>query len=136
MENKKYPENNRLISLLNIWSQNRLENDYELVMHELMEGKACLLLPSINNEAVNYGWRVTDGKTSLKLTCIYEVEGIKSLGVFSDEGSLRRWAKKPQTYTAMKSQDVLKLCEANDIYYLIINSDSPNIFVGQRFTNK
>jgi len=132
MENQKYPENDRLISLLDIWSQNRLENDYVLVMQELMEGNACLLLPSMNKEPVQSGWRVTKGKETLRLTCIYEVDGIKSLGVFSDEGSLFRWARKPQMYTAMKSQAVLELCEANDIYYVVINSDSPNIFVAQR----
>jgi hypothetical protein len=132
MENEKSPENNKLISLLNIWSQNRLHNDYELVMHELMEGNSRLLLPSINKEPINYRWQVTKGNTKLKLTCIYEVDGIKSIGVFSDEDSLYRWAKQQQTYTFMRSQDVLKLCEANDIYYMVINSDSPNIFVAQR----
>ncbi len=91
-----------------------------------------MLLPSIINEPVNYGWRVTAGNETLTLTCIYELDGIKSLGVFSDEDSLFKWAKKPQTYTAMKSQDVIKLCEANNIYYLAINSGSPNIFLAQR----
>jgi hypothetical protein len=136
MENEIYPENNRLISLLNIWSQNRLADDYELVVRELMDGNAWLLLPSINSEPINYSRRVTKGKEKLQLICIYEAHGIKSIGVFSDEDSLFRWAKKPQTYTAMRSRDVLKLCVANDIYYMVINSDSPNIFLAQRQINK
>ena len=132
METQKYPENNKLILLLNVWSQNRLEDDYELVMRELMDGNSCLLLPSIHNKPINSNWRTSKGNESIKLTCIYEVDGVKSIGVFSDGESLYRWAKKATTYTAMKSQDVLKLCEANDIYNLVINSDSPNIFVAQR----
>jgi len=136
MSNKEYPENSRLISLLNIYSENRLANDYELVMRELTEGNSCLLLPSKNEGQINYNWRVTDENTPLlKLSCIYEVDGIKTLGVFTDEDSLLEWAKVKSTYVAMKSKDVLKLCEDNDIYYMVINSSLPNMFVAQRHKN-
>ncbi len=136
MENEKYPENAKLISLLNVWSQNKLDDDYELVMRELMEGNAWLLMPSQNDEHINDNYKVSDGKTPLKLTCIYEVDGIKTLGVFTDEDSLFRWAKIATTYTAMKSQAILNMCVINNIYNLVINSDSPNIFIAQRQKNR
>ncbi len=132
MENEKFPENNRLISLLNIWSENRLDDDYKLIMHELMSGDCWLLMPSQNDDSAGHSVKISDSKTPLRLTCIYEVDGIKTLGVFTDEFSLFRWAKVSATYTAIKSQAVLELCERNNILNLVINSDSPNIFVAQR----
>jgi hypothetical protein len=133
MFDEKYPENNRLISLLNIYSEHMLTDNYEFVMRELVNGDSCLLLPSANDEPLNYNWRVwNQGDSPLRLSCIYEVDGIKTIGVFTDEESLFNWAKATATYTAVKTKDLLRLCEANGIYYMVINSGLPNMFVAQR----
>ena len=101
---------------------------------ELMEGKPTLLLPSVNDE-LNIGrdgWQTSDANTSLKLTCIYEIEGLKALGAFTDEEAILTWSQNRMEYVALKSDDVLKLCEQNGISRLVINSNCYNMFVMQR----
>jgi len=54
------------------------------------------------------------------------------LGAFTDEVAISNWAKGTQPYVSMNTKDVLKLCEMNNIYKIVINSDSPNIFLARR----
>jgi hypothetical protein len=117
---------------LNKWAENPSGKNFERVMSELVNGNSFLMLPSINDDEIKPGWIVVEGSKSLKLTCLYEVEGVKVIGGFTDNESVYRWSKASAPYTSMRSQDVFKLCEANDIYKIVINSDSPNIFLAQR----
>jgi hypothetical protein len=69
---------------------------------------------------------------NLQLTSVYNLDGLKVLGAFTDEDSLVAWAKRPAQYTALRSQDVLQLCEEQRIERIVINSDLPNMLVLER----
>jgi len=129
------PNNTKLIMLLNTWSKEPIFKNYEKVMDELMNGNSFLMLPSQNDDQTEKKWRVSQGET-LSLTCIFEVDGIKIIGGFTDDEAIVRWAKGHTTYTSIRSQEVLQLCERESIYKIVINSNSPNIFLAQRNTLK
>jgi hypothetical protein len=126
------PNNERLIILLNNWSQNRNGENYGLVVEELMKGNSYLILPSVNDANNGNGWTTTKQDTTLKLTTVFNLDGLKVLGAFTDEASLSRWAKHKQAYTSLKSQAVFDLCQRLDVSRIVINSDSPNMFVMER----
>lgn len=129
------PDNKRLITLLNDWSKEPVFKNYEKVMVELINGNSFLMLPSQNEPQVECVWHTSKGE-KLNLTCIFEVDGQKVIGGFTDKDAIVNWAKGNTTYTSMRSQDVLQLCEREDIYKIVINSNSPNIFLAQRKRSK
>jgi len=125
-------DNTKLIFFLNEWSKNPSGKNFEKVMYELINGNSYLLLPSTAEALGNRTFIIADSKTMLPLTCIYKVDGIRVLGAFTDETSLYSWSKNSSHYIAMSSKEILKMCEMNDIYKIVINSDSPDIFLVQR----
>lgn len=127
------PDNSRLFKLLEIYQRQNGKNDsYKNVVLELMNGNSFLLLPSQNDNEGSETWTTAQEDTTLKLTCVYNLDGLKVLGAFTDENSLLAWAKKPTQYTALSSKDVLKLCEEQLIERIVINSDLPTMFVLER----
>ena len=128
----KEPNNAKLINLMNKSSQNASGKNYKNVINELMNGESYLILTSQNNGGESEQWTETENETQLKLTCIFNLDGLKVLGAFTDEQSLLEWSKKPKTYTAMSSKDVMKLCKDNGIDRIVINSNQPNMFVLER----
>ena len=127
------PENSKLFELIEIYQkQNGGGNSYKNVVLELMNGNSFLLLPSQNDNELSTSWTTTKTDTTLKLTCIYNLDGLKVLGAFTDEQSLLNWTKQPTQYTAVSSKDILKLCEEQLIERIVINSDQPNMIVLER----
>ena len=120
------------MSLLTDWGDNASGRTYERIMDELVNGNSYLMLPSIDTNSNNRDWVITEDTTSLKLTCIFKVEGIKVIGGFTDERSMLMWANKPTPYVALRAQAVFKLCEDYNIFKIVINSGSPNICLAQR----
>ncbi len=100
-------------------------------MEELLEGNSFLILPTINDKVVD-DWTVANEETKLKLTSVFDLDGFKVLGAFSNEKSLLIWSKNPATYTAVKSSSVLKMCEEIGVSRIVINSGSEDIFVIER----
>ena len=131
MVDMKGADNTKPISLLDSWGKDPSGKNFERVMEELINGNSFLMLPSINKDSTKRKW-VALGNEKLLLTCLFEVDGVKVLGAFTDESALSKWAKEPCGYTAMKTKDIFKLCEANNIYKIVINSDSSNIFLVHR----
>jgi hypothetical protein len=124
------PDNSRLFQLLTIYQkQNGKGDSYKNVVLELMNGNSFLLLPSQNDNEGSGTWTTVQKDTTLKLTCVYNLDGLKVLGAFTDENSLLEWAKKPTQYTALSSKDVMKLCEEQLIERIVVNSDLPTMFV-------
>jgi len=133
---EKHPENTRLNFLLNNYSQNRSQTNYELVVKELLEGNSFLILPSDNKGISVNDWTEAGEDTTIKLTAVYNLDGLKVLGAFSNEQSLLRWSKKGGSpYTALKAQAALELCKDLNISRVVINSDSPTMFVLERNKN-
>ena len=83
-----FPENDELILLLNKWAENRTDEDYAFVMQEMMTGNSSLLLPSLNENKGSADWTIAEEDSKFNLTCIYEVDGVKTIEAFTDEGSI------------------------------------------------
>ena len=128
----KDADNNKLNPLLNDWGKGPSGKNFERVMDELVNGNSYLILPTVENKhQVSFQWTASANE-KLGLTCIFEVDGVKILGAFTDNDTISNWAKGPHPCIMMKTKDVLKLCEMNNIYKIVINSDSPNIFLAER----
>jgi hypothetical protein len=127
------PDNSRLFDLLEIYKQQNGQGDsYKNVVLQLINGNSFLLLPSENDGSNSDTWTTAQKDTTLKLTCVFNLDGLKVLSAFTDENALLSWVKKPTQYTALPSKDVLKLCEENLIERIVINSDLPTMFVLER----
>jgi len=133
--NKKQtnPENSKLFELIEIYQKQSGKGDsYKNVVLELMNGNSFLLLPSKIDNELSTSWTTASTDTTLQLTCIYNLDGLKVLGAFTDEQSLLNWTKQPTQYTALSSKDILQLCEEQLIERIVINSDQPTMFVLER----
>lgn len=127
------PDNQKLIGLLDKWGEDHNNyQSYSNVMNELVNGTSFLLLSSINKNDGGKEWKTLEKESTLKLTCIFDVDGLKILGAFTEEKTLLDYTKKETSFTAMKSQDVLNFCETNGIDRIVINSGQKNAF----FTEK
>ena len=133
-EKANRPDNTRLLQLLDVyWKADGKGNTYENVVLELMNGNSFLMLPGPNEfSKQSGGWTTTQEAMTLKLSSLYTLDGLKILAAFTDEKALLDWSKKVCPYTSMRSQDVVKLCEANGIARIVINNNSPNTFVLER----
>ena len=129
------PDNTRLLELIDIaWKESDNGNNSKNVLLELMNGNSFLMFPTKNNYKVfdTDKWNKADKDTSIKMASLVDIDGLKILGVFTDEQSLLNWTKKPSEYTAMRSQDVLKFAQENGIERIVINTNQPNMFVVER----
>lgn len=130
---KTDPENLRLLELLEIYEkQNGKGESYKNVVLELMNGNSFLLLPSENDNEFTENWSTTKSDMTLKLSSVFNLDGLNVLGAFTDEKSLLSWSNKPTEYTALSSKVVLELCEKEHIERIVINSDLPTMFVLER----
>lgn len=126
------PDNTRLLKLLHAYRENENNENYQRVVDELMNGNACLLLPTVNSGSPKETWRDMEEGEDLKLTSVFDVDGLTVLGAFTGEEPLLDWAGKKTEYTAMSSSDALDLCMANGIERIVIDSHQPTMFVMQR----
>lgn len=133
----KWPENRRLSFLINNWSKNKSDKNYQFILEELLYGNSYLLLPDCKvdpQQLDSEEWHISKGQT-LKLMSIYNLDGIKVIGVFTDEKSLFNWARQATHYTALKSQNMFELCDNNNIKRIVVNSGSLDMFVIHRANN-
>jgi len=84
------PDNSRLLKLLeNYWKADGKGSTYENVVGELVNGNSFLMVPGENGlTRESAGWMVSKEKTTLKLTSVYTLDGLKALAVFTDEKAL------------------------------------------------
>ena len=128
----KRPDNGTLLNLLHEWKNNESSENYRNVVNEILDGQSFLLLPSVNDGKSGGDWKTLKAGSSLKLTSVFDVDGLKVLGAFTDERALLTWSRKHTDFTAMKSQDVIEFCQTNGIDRIVINSDQPTMFVLER----
>jgi hypothetical protein len=126
------PDNTRLYALLTAWAAHETPAAYREVVEELLHGNAQLLLPSINDGAAPGSWQTLTEGSTLKLTCVFEVEGLPTLAAFTDEAALLAWAGQPSQYTALRAADALEFCQDHGIGRVVLNSNAPNMFVLER----
>ncbi len=124
------PDNTNLCAYLEAWKTDKTPDNYMKILNELVTGNCLLMLPSINEEDPNSDWHEEKKADSLQLTSVFEIDGLKILGAFSNEQDMLNWAKKSTPYTALKAKDVLDFCEKNNLDKIIID----NHFVIERNT--
>jgi hypothetical protein len=90
------------------------------------------LTPSVNDGNINTEWRVVNKDTKLKLSGVYDLDGLKALAVFTDEAALVEWAKQPREYIALGMTPIIDICKDLGIARLVINSGQPTMFVLER----
>lgn len=132
VKESKNPDNTRLTYLLDIYEQHPSNNNYRAVLEEITNGNSFLLLPSANDNANMIGWQTAEVGTTLNLSSVFNLDGLKVLGAFSDETALVKWTKRETQYTAIKTQDLIDFCKQNNIDRIVINSDQKNMFVLER----
>jgi hypothetical protein len=130
------PDNVILINLLNAWAKDMSKDNYSKVRRELMEGNSFLMIPSGKNENDAEGWRKLAEVTKIRLASVYTVDGVKTLGAFTDEEAVLRWSKGMRVFcNSLQSQDVFEICQKNGIKRIVINSGSDNIFPLSYYTD-
>lgn len=129
---EKSPDNRTLLNLLNEWKNTESSESYRNVVNELLNGQSFLLLPSVNDGKSSDDWKTLKTGSTLKLTSVFDVDGLQVLGAFSDESALSTWSRKQTEFTAMRTQDVIEFCQTNGIDRIVINSDQPTMFVLER----
>lgn len=132
VKENKNPDNTRLTYLLDIYGQHPSNDNYRAVLEEITNGNSFLLLPSANENANTTGWQTAEVGTTLNLASVFNLDGLKVLGAFSDEFALVKWTKRETQYTAIKTQDLIDFCKQNNIDRIVINSDQKNMFVLER----
>jgi hypothetical protein len=122
------PDNSKLLKLLTeYYQQSGVNNTYENVILELKNGNSFLLLPETN----------TQGKVSQNLNLpIYDFDGLQVIAAFTDEKALISWTKQPTHYKVLPAQEILSLCEENQIDRIVIDTNLPTMFVVERSRGK
>lgn len=131
VENKN-PDNTRLTYLLDIYGQHPSNENYKAVLDEITTGNSFLLLPSVNENGNSNGWQTAEVGTTINLASIFNLDGLRVLGAFSDETALVKWTNRETQYTAIKTQDLVDFCKQNNVDRIVINSDQKNMFVLER----
>ncbi|HMK26018.1 MAG TPA: enhanced serine sensitivity protein SseB C-terminal domain-containing protein [Chitinophagaceae bacterium] len=131
VENKT-PDNTRLTYLLNIYGQHPSNENYRAVLDEITTGNSFLLLPSANENGNSNGWQTAQVGTTINLASIFNLDGLRVLGAFSDEIALVKWTNRETQYTAIKTQDLVDFCKQNNVDRIVINSNQKNMFVLER----
>lgn len=134
-KNHGTPDNTKLLYYLDNYAKNPTDENDSIIFQELMHGNCFLLMSSVNDSDSYTGWKTLEKGSTLKLTSVYDIDGLQVLGAFTDETSLYKWAKQPAHYVAMTAKDVLEFCQQHNIGRLVINSDQPNMYVLERNSN-
>jgi len=125
-------DNTILLSLLDNYSKQPSDKNYQAVLTELLNGQCYLLTPTVNDGTETGEWTTLQKTSTIRLNGIFNLDGLKVLGAFTDEKALLAWAKKPTQYTAMGTDAMFDICKNLGIGRVVINSDQPNMFVLQR----
>lgn len=127
------PDNAHLLELLDIYQKKNGQNSYEDVLNELLNGNSFLMFPTQNDKnSIIDQWKTATTNTKLKIRSVVNIDGLKVFGVFTDEESMLSWTKSKSEYTALRAQDVLKMCQDNNFDRLVINTGLPNMYVLER----
>lgn len=131
-ENNGSPDNTKLIGLLEKYGKNQSQENYQKAFNEIMEGNTMLFLPSVNDGEPKDNWTTLQKDSTLKLTSVFDQDGLKVLGAFTSPEKLVEWTKKETEYTAMQSKDVIDFCQTHGIDRIVIDTDMPTMFVLER----
>lgn len=128
----KQPNNEKLISLLESYGKNQSQENYQKAFNEIVDGNSLLILPSINDGNDKDEWKTLKKASTLKLTSVFNQDGLKVLGAFTAPEKLLEWSKKETEFTAMNAKDAIGFCQTHGIDRIVIDSDSSTMFILER----
>lgn len=126
------PNNDKLTRLLENYGKDKSQENYQKAFNEIVEGNSLLLLPSINDGNEKDEWKTLKKDSTLKLTSVFDQDGLKVLGAFTTPEKLLEWSKRETEYTAMKAKDAIDFCQTHGIDRIVIDSDSSTMFILER----
>lgn len=131
-EDNKNLNNTKLIKLLEKFGENVNQENYFEAFNEIMQGNSILILPSVSDGKQEGDWTILEPGSELKMTSIFDEDGLKVLAVFTSPEKLVEWTKEETQYTAMKAKDLLDLCQVQGIDRIVIDTGMPTMFVIER----
>jgi len=122
-------DNSKLLSLIDDWlNANGKGKTYENVVLELLNGNSSLFVQT-HGEQVNENYRFIADENTKLLMGIYEIEGKKYFGAFTDLDLLEKWLKVRSSYVQLQSKALIEMADKTDVDGIIINSSYRNMFV-------
>ena len=133
--NKTDFDNSKLYSLIEEWLKaNGKGKTYENVVLELLNGKACLFVQTHCEQVSETKSYVSGENDKLKMG-IYEIDGKKYFGAFTELDLLEKWLKVRGSYAQISSKALLEMADKTEVDGIIINSSYGNMFVIFRNTD-
>ena len=125
-------DNSKLLSLIDDWLRaNGKGKTYENVVLELLNGNSSLFVQTHGEQFNETRTFVADENTKL-LVGIYEIEGKKYFGAFTDLDLLEKWLKVRSSYVQLLSKTLIEMADKTDVDGIIINSSYRNMFIAFR----
>ncbi len=121
-------DNSKLLLLIEDWlNANGKGNTYENVLMEILNGNSCLFVQTHGEQVTETRTYVAGENEKLKLG-VYEIQGKKYFGAFTDLDLLEKWLKVRGSYAQLSSKVLLEMAEETKVDGIIINSSYRNMF--------
>lgn len=121
-------DNSKLLSLIEDWlSQNGKGNTYRNVVMELLNGNGCLFVQTHGEQVNETKTYIANENDKLKIG-IYEIEGKKFFGAFTEIDLLEKWLKVRGSYAQLSSKVLMEMADVENVDGIIINSGFRNMF--------
>ena len=125
-------DNSKLLLLIEDWLKaNGKGKTYENVVLELLNGNSSLFVQTHGEHVNETRTFISDENTKL-IIGIYEIEGKKYFGAFTDLDLLEKWLKARSSYVQLQSKALIEMTDKTDVDGIIINSSYRNMFVAFR----
>jgi hypothetical protein len=122
-------DNARLRYRLEIWNSHQSEANFYEVIEELRSGNSFLMLPVVDVSENKHNVTAQAGSGEIKFTSIFDSDGLKVIFVFTSEKWLFNWTEQSIPYLSVPADKVLDFCAGNHIDRIVINNNSPEVFV-------
>lgn len=126
---KEIPENQHLVELIEAWSLNNSDENFNNVIHELTNRSSILFLASRHANNQKDVWKILETDIVLDDSVIIEPDGKRTVLAFTSPQRLSAWTNDTNKYMAVKSPDILQSCIANNVSRIIINNNQVCQFV-------
>jgi hypothetical protein len=122
-------DNSKLLSLIDEWiTANGKGKTYENVVLELLNGNSFLFVQTFDRQVKETRTFVSDKNTELEFG-IWEIEGKKYFGAFTDLNLLTKWLKVRSSSVQLHSKTLLEMADKTQVDGIVINSSYRNMFV-------
>ena len=129
MEDKPKYDNTKLLSLIEEWlAADGKANTYKNVVLELLNGNGCLFVQTHGEQVYETVTYVAGENDKLKMG-IYEIDGKKYFGAFTELDLLQKWLKVRGSYAQLSSKALIEMADKTEVDGIIINSSYRNMFV-------